>query len=132
MTNNKNNAKEILKENKEKNFSFDEILKDVEKQTEGLLKTSLGNKKKSLYKDHVFNNCDKDKQKSVRRKIRKVIISFAENINSKNDTKLINAFNDFYKRTFILNDYSLHSVCNENLNADDKEKLQKLLNICKG
>lgn len=132
MTNNKNNAKEILKSNTEKNFSFSEILKKVENQTEGLLKTNLGNRQKTLYKESIFENCDEKQQKSIRRKIRKIVISFAENITSTKDKKLIDAFNEFYKQTFICTDYSLHSVCNENLATEKKEKLQKLLNICKG
>lgn len=132
MTNNKNNAKEILKSNTEKNFSFSEILKKVENQTEGLLKTNLGNRQKTLYKESIFANCDEKQQKSIRRKIRKIIISFADNIKSTNDKKLIDAFNEFYKETFICTDYSLHSVCNENLAIEKKIKLQNLLDICKG
>lgn len=131
MTNNKNNAKEILKSNKEKNFSFNEILKKVENNTEGLLKSNLGNRQKTLYKESIFENCTEKEQKSIRRKIRKIIISFADNIQSKENKKLINAFNEFYKETFICNDYTLHSVCNENLSSEKKEKLQKLLDICK-
>lgn len=132
MTTTKKNAKvEILKENNEKNFSFSEILKKVENNTEGLLKSNLGNRQKTLYKESIFENCDEKQQKSIRRKIRKIIISFAENIKSKKDEKLISAFNEFYKETFICTDYSLHSVCNENLATEKKEKLQKLLDICK-
>lgn len=129
----KKNAKnvEILKSNEEKNFSFNEILKKVESQTEGLLKSNLGNRQKTLYKESIFENCTEKEQKSIRRKIRKVVLSFADNIQSKENKKLINAFNEFYKETFICNDYSLHSICNENLASEKKEKLQKLLDICK-
>lgn len=133
MTNNKKNANvEILKTNTEKNFSFSEILKKVENNTEGLLKSNLGNRQKTLYKESIFENCDEKQQKSIRRKIRKIIISFADNIKSVEDKKLINAFNEFYKETFICTDYSLHSVCNENLSSEKKVKLQNLLDICKG
>lgn len=132
MTTTKKNAKvEILKSNNEKNFSFNEILKKVENDTQGLLKSNLGNRQKTLYKETIFKDCNEKEQKSIRRKIRKIVISFADNIKSKNDVKLINAFNEFYKETFICNDYTLHSVCNENLSSEKKEKLQKLLDICK-
>ena len=127
----KNANVEILKSNEEKNFSFNEILKKVESQTEGLLKSNLGNRQKTLYKESIFENCTEKEQKSIRRKIRKVVLSFADNIQSKENKKLINAFNEFYKETFICNDYSLHSICNENLASEKKEKLQKLLDICK-
>lgn len=127
----KNANVEILKSNEEKNFSFQEILKKVENQTEGLLKSNLGNRQKTLYKESLFENCTEKEQKSIRRKIRKVVLSFADNIQSKDNKKLINAFNEFYKETFICNDYSLHSICNENLASEKKEKLQKLLDICK-
>ena len=127
----KNANVEILKSNEEKNFSFSEILKKVENQTEGLLKSNLGNRQKTLYKESLFENCTEKEQKSIRRKIRKIVLSFADNIQSKENKKLINAFNEFYKETFICNDYSLHSICNENLASEKKEKLQKLLDICK-
>ena len=127
----KNANVEILKSNEEKNYSFDEILKKVENQTEGLLKSNLGNKRRTLYKASIFKNYPEEKQKSIRRKIRKVVLFFADNIQNKENKKLINAFNEFYKETFICNDYSLHSVCNENLASEKKEKLQKLLDICK-
>ena len=127
----KNANVEILKSNEEKNYSFNEILKKVENQTEGLLKSNLGNRQKTLYKESIFKNCTEKEQKSIRRKIRKVVLSFADNIQSKENKKLINAFNEFYKETFICNDYSLHSICNENLASEKKEKLQKLLDICK-
>lgn len=127
----KNANVEILKSNEEKNYSFQEILKKVENQTEGLLKSNLGNRQKTLYKENIFENCTEKEQKSIRRKIRKVVLSFADNIQSKENKKLINAFNEFYKETFICNDYSLHSICNENLASEKKEKLQKLLDICK-
>lgn len=127
----KNANVEILKSNEEKNYSFNEILKKVENQTEGLLKSNLGNRQKTLYKESIFENCTEKEQKSIRRKIRKVVLSFADNIQSKENKKLINAFNEFYKETFICNDYSLHSICNENLASEKKEKLQKLLDICK-
>ena len=106
-------------------------MKKVENQTEGLLKSNLGNRQKTLYKESIFENCTEKEQKSIRRKIRKVVLSFADNIQSKENKKLINAFNEFYKETFICNDYSLHSICNENLASEKKEKLQKLLDICK-
>lgn len=127
----KNANVEILKSKEEKNYSFNEILKKVENQTEGLLKSNLGNRQKTLYKESIFENCTEKEQKSIRRKIRKVVLSFADNIQSKENKKLINAFNEFYKETFICNDYSLHSICNENLASEKKEKLQKLLDICK-
>lgn len=115
--------------------SAKDILLNLQKETSGLLKTSLGTKRESIYQIAIFENCNDKEKKSLRKKLRNTLFSLCSSlIDEKDETKknkLIKSFNDFYKQVYVNNDYSLQSVCNENLKADKKETLQKALNICK-
>lgn len=129
--------KEKNKENavqKKVTASGSDIIANLTKNCEGLLKSSLGTKKTSIYKTGVLPNDDKGK-KSMRKKLRNLLFSVCSAIvdekNNDNKKKLINSFNEFYKATYKVNDYTLASVCNENLNATKKEIISKALQICK-
>lgn len=113
-----------------KNFSAKEIFAKVAKLTEGKLNTSLGTKKATIFKEEIFAGCTEKEKKTIRRKLRNILLSFADSVTEK-DTQLIAAFREFYLDTYQVNDYSLSSVCNENLHPDKKKKVQKLLEICK-
>lgn len=129
--------KEKNKENavqKKVTASGSDIIANLTKNCEGLLKSSLGTKKTSIYKTGVLPNDEKGK-KSMRKKLRNLLFSVCSAIvdekNNDNKKKLINSFNEFYKATYKVNDYTLASVCNENLNATKKEIISKALQICK-
>lgn len=129
--------KEKNKENavqKKVTASGSDIIANLTKNCEGLLKSSLGTKKTSIYKTGVLPNDEKGK-KSMRKKLRNLLFSVCSAIvdekSNENKKKLINSFNEFYKATYRVNDYTLASVCNENLNATKKEIILKALNICK-
>lgn len=129
--------KEKNKENavqKKVTASGSDIIANLTKNCEGLLKSSLGTKKTSIYKTGVLPNDEKGK-KSMRKKLRNLLFSVCSAIvdekNNDNKKKLINSFNEFYKATYKVNDYTLSSVCNENLNATKKEIISKALQICK-
>lgn len=111
-----------------------EILAKTAKATEGLIKSNLGTKKSSLFKDNVLPANEKQK-KSMRKKIRNVLFSICSTIvaeqNKEKQAKLINAFNEFYCATYANNDYTLASVCNENLSSEKKDIIKKALEICK-
>ena len=137
-----NNAKEkqvtkkvIKKTPKEKTKVADEILNKVRNNTKGLLNTNLGTKKLSVYKEDCFVGCSDKEKKSLRKKFRNVLLSIAKSLieekNKDNKKKLINAFNEFYKDTYQVNDYSLQSVCNENLSNEKKKILEIALKECK-
>lgn len=115
--------------------SVKDILANLQKETSGLLKTSLGTKHKSIYQNAIFENCSDKEKKSLRKKLRNTLFSLCSSlIDEKDETKknkLIKSFNDFYKSVYVNNDYSLQSVCNENLKSEKKEILQKGLDICK-
>lgn len=115
--------------------SAKDILSNLQKETSGLLKTSLGTKRESIYQTSIFEDCSDKEKKSLRKKLRNTLFSLCSSlIDEKDETKrgkLIKSFNDFYKQVYVNNDYSLQSVCNENLKAEKKETLQKALDICK-
>lgn len=116
------------------NSKAGEILAMTAKATEGLIKSNLGTKKSSLFKDNVLPTNEKQK-KSMRKKLRNVLFSICSTIvveqNKEKQSKLINAFNEFYIATYANNDYTLASVCNENLSSEKKDIIKKALEICK-
>ena len=136
----KENKKQVTKKvtkktPKEKTKVADEILNKVRNNTKGLLNTNLGTKKLSVYKEDCFIGCTDKEKKSLRKKFRNVLLSIAKSLieekNKDNKKKLINAFNEFYKDTYAINDYSLQSVCNENLSNEKKKILEIALKECK-
>lgn len=132
--NNKVNESAKVVANNQK-VSAKDILANLQKETSGLLKTSLGTKRESIYQNAIFENCSDKEKKSLRKKLRNTLFSLSSSlIDEKDDqkkNKLIKSFNDFYKQVYVTNDYSLQSVCNENLKSEKKETLQKALDICK-
>ena len=132
--NNKVNESAKVVANNQK-VSAKDILSTLQKETQGLLKTSLGTKRESIYNSEIFLDISEKEKKSLRKKLRNTLFSLCSSlIDEKDETKknkLIKSFNDFYKQVYITNDYSLQSVCNENLKSEKKEILQTALNICK-
>lgn len=115
--------------------SAKDILANLQKDTQGLLKTSLGTKRESIYKSEIFLESSEKEKKSLRKKLRNTLYSLCSSLIDEKDeqkkNKLIKSFNDFYKSVYVTNDYTLQSVCNENLKAEKKETLQKALELCK-
>ena len=127
----KNNKKESAnKVNNAANF----IAKFTE-STKGLLSSNLGTKKSSIYKEELFESLAEKEKKSLRKKFRNMLFSAAKGIldesNKEKKEKLVNAFNELYLQVYKVNDYSLQSVCNENLSKEKKDILSKVLEICK-
>lgn len=127
-----------MKEKKEKkatNVSAKDILAKFATNTSGLLQTSLSMKKSTIYKEELFSSCNEKEKKSLRKKLRNTIFAVAKAIvnenNKEKQQKLVNAFVDFYKATYKVNDFTLSSICNENLSSEKKDILQNALNICK-
>lgn len=120
--------------NKEVKNNASEIISKFTKNTKGVLNTSLGTKKASIYKDEIFDGCTEKEKKSLRKKFRNMLYSVAKSlqteIGKENQKKLIEAFNDLYFAAYKLNDYSLQSVCSENLSSEKKSILQNALNLC--
>lgn len=118
-----------------KKISAKDVLSTLQKNTNGLLKTSLGTKKSTIYKEDIFSECSDKEKKSLRKKLRNTLFSLCSSLISETkkekQNKLIKSFNDFYKSVYVINDYSLQSICNENLKSEKKDILQQALNICK-
>lgn len=135
MTKNNKKVESVKQVSNNIKKSAKDILQNLQKETQGLLKTSLGMRRESIYQTAIFENCSDEEKKSLRKKLRNTLFSICSSlIDEKDETKknkLIKSFNDFYKSVYIANDYSLQSVCNENLKAEKKEILQKALEICK-
>ena len=139
-TNNKKSNKKANVENANvenanvENAKAIEIIAMTAKATEGLIKSNLGTKKSSLFKSGVLPTEEKQK-KSMRKKLRNVLFSICSTLvveqNKEKQSKLINAFNEFYYATYANNDYTLASVCNENLSSEKKDVIKKALEICK-
>lgn len=117
------------------NILYKDILANLNKSTEGLLKTSFGIKKSDIYKEEIFSELSDKEKKVARKKFRNTILSLSESLIQEKDRtrleKLKKAFLDFYKQVYKVNDFSLSSVCSENMKETNKEILKKALQIVK-
>lgn len=112
-------------------ISFNELFKTTKEKTNGLLKTSLG-QKTEIYKNSLFDGMDEKKKKAARKKIRNYTYSMLSTIVENKSEKLISAFLDFYKSAYVLNDFSFASIASENTKEEKKTILKKGLEIVKG
>lgn len=112
------------KETKKENF-VNTLLNDVTKN----LKTNAG-KNESIYKKEIYENLDKSKHKNLRTKLRKISENFAKSILSEtNKDKLQSLIKDFckyYKEIYLINDYSVNSICSNNTDEQTKENYKKM------
>lgn len=112
-------------------ISFNELFKTTKEKTNGLLKTSLGQKTEIYYKNSLFEGMDEKKKKAARKKIRNYTYSMLSTIVETKSKKLISAFLDFYKSAYVLNDFSFASIASENTKEEKKTILKKGLEIVK-
>lgn len=93
---------------------------------------SLENSHRSVFKKELINGLTDNQAKVFRRKIRKMMISFAETLcNAPTDATAKKQFNELYREVYAVNDYTLQSVCSENMKEINKKILQKALEIAK-
>ena len=93
---------------------------------------SLENSHRSVFKKELINGMTDAQAKVFRRKIRKMILAFAETLcNAPTDAKAKTQFNELYKQVYAVNDYTLQSICSENMKDVNKKILQKALEIAK-
>lgn len=129
--NNVNVEKAIATSKANATISFNDLFKTTKEKTNGLLKTSLG-QKTEIYKNSLFNGMDEKKKKAARKKIRNYTYSMLSTIVENKSEKLISAFLDFYKSAYVLNDFSFASIASENTKEEKKAILKKGLEIVKG
>lgn len=124
-----------VKKAKANNILYKDILANLNKSTEGLLKTSFGVKKSDIYREEIFSELSDKEKKIARKKFRNTILSLSESLTQEKDKtrleKLKKAFLDFYKQVYKVNDFSLSSICSENMKETNKEILKKALQIVK-
>ena len=132
---NKVSAKKAQAQAKANNILYKDILANLNKNTEGLLKTSFGVKKSDIYKEEIFSELSDKEKKVARKKFRNTVLSLSESLVQEKDKtrleKLKKAFLDFYKQVYKVNDFSLSSVCSENMKETNKEILKKALQMVK-
>lgn len=131
----KEKVNKVSAKKKANNILYKDILANLNKSTEGLLKTSFGVKKSDIYKEEIFSELSDKEKKVARKKFRNTILSLSESLTQEKDKtrleKLKKAFLDFYKQVYKVNDFSLSSVCSENMKETNKEILKKALQIVK-
>lgn len=111
------------KDNKKENaavFSVKSILEKTTKQ----LKTSAG-RNESIYKKEVYNDIPKEKHKNLRTKLRKITENFAKTIVAEKDKNklqsLIKDFTEYYISIYLVNDFTVNSICSNNTETETKE-----------
>ena len=124
------NVEKAVATSKANAISFNELFKTTKEKTNGLLKTSLG-QKTEIYKNSLFEGMDEKKKKAARKKIRNYTYSMLSTIVENKSEKLISAFLDFYKSAYVLNDFSFASIASENTKEEKKTILKKGLEIVK-
>lgn len=123
------NAKTKNENAKTKKLSVNDIFSNLAKSGINL---TLENSHRSVFKKELIENLTEAEAKVFRRKIRKMILSFAETLcNTPTDTKAKQQFNELYKQIYAVNDYSLQSICSDNMKEANKKILQKALDIAK-
>ena len=92
-----------------------------------LLKSAKGGTKESIYKNEIF--AEVENKKSMRTKLRKLILNYCASIIAITDEKKAKAlakdFFNFYASVYKVNDFSLSSICSANTEESKKEVLKK-------
>lgn len=129
---NKVNVEKAVANSKANSLMALDVLKSVKENNAGLFKTSLGTKTE-IYKKELFEGANEKQIKSLRKKFRNVTFNFLSTIAATNnaDRKLIDGFIDFYKKVYVLNDFSFNSIASENTKEEKKAILLKGLEIVK-
>lgn len=122
-------AKEVLSNKEEKNFSFSELLNKVTTN----LPTCKGSKKESIYKNSIFADCkDKEEKKQRRKKIRNLAENFCKAILQNPDNEQLKKdFTEFYKNCYLVNDFSISSICSKNTDSLQIDNYKKMFEILK-
>lgn len=93
---------------------------------------NLENSHRSVFKQELIKNLTDTQAKIFRRKIRKLILAYAETLcNAPTDIQAKKQFQELYKQVYAVNDYTLSSICSENMKEINKKILQKALEIAK-
>lgn len=137
MTTKKNSIKSVNNSTNVISVSDIEKMLGIENQNKGKFNSVLGSNKESIFRKETLNYfIDKGKKSSnLRTKARNKVQSYAKSIINLTDKKeikdMFDAFNNFYKLWYKTNDYSLSSLCSDNMDKDKKDNIIKMLAIFK-
>lgn len=143
----KQKAKKEKKEGAKKEVPQKEIKSDLQSLLAQINKHNIsakgqgGNSREKIYRFQLNNSIDTISQKKLRNKLRNLTVSYCLNVKAvylQNGEKInpavkeiANKFVEFYKEQFILNDFSINSICSANRNEGDKKLMQSALDIVK-
>ena len=115
--------------------SINDLFAEFANENAGLLQSIKGsNGRASLYKEDLLKDMNDREKKAWRKRIRNGLINISESIlttNGEHQKKLIKAWRDWYQKFYSVNNYTLLSVCSENMNYQKKELFSKVLEIVK-
>lgn len=118
------------KENKKETAIFS--VKNIIEKTTKNLKTSAG-KSESIYRKEIYTDIPKEKHKNLRTKLRKITENFAQTIIAEKDKEklksIIKDFIEYYKEIYLINDFSVNSICSNNTETETKELYKKMFEI---
>ena len=118
---------ETKKENKKENVIFS--VKSIIEKTTKNLKTNAG-RNESIYKKEIYTDIPKEKHKNLRTKLRKITENFARTIIAEKDKEklksVIKDFTKYYTEIYLVNDFSVNSICSNNTDAETKELYRKM------
>lgn len=131
-------APEIKKENKIN--SYQNLLSELNKHN--ISKNGMGStSREKIYRFQLSGEINSIEAKKMRNKLRSLTISHCMNVknsfisNGEKINEIVKAdckkFVEFYKSQFILNDFSISSLCSGNRNEADKKIMQSALEIVK-
>lgn len=111
-------------------FSVKKLIESTTQQ----LKSSAG-RNESIYKKEIYTDVPKDKHKNLRTKLRKISENFAKSIISEKDKNKLNSlienFKEYYKGIYLLNDFSVNSICSNNTDNETKKLYEQMFEIIK-
>lgn len=112
-----------------------DLLKKINNSSVNSLLKSNAGISEDIYKKDLFKGLSEKEIKSSRRKFRNYLLNiFSSLINEKiesNKKQLIEAFNQFYKEAYRVNNYEINSLCSSNLSENKKAIIAKGLEIVK-
>lgn len=93
---------------------------------------TAGASHREIFKKEIISSLPDKEAKTFRRKIRKLMLAYAESlVNAPNNKAILNQFNELYKQVYSVNDYTISSVCSDNMKEANKNILIKALDIAK-
>lgn len=93
---------------------------------------NLTSSRREVFKKEIINNLSETEAKTFRRKVRKMVVAYAESICMQPaNEKLIKQFTELYAKCYSVNDFTLHSICSDNMRESSKKVIEKALSICK-